>query len=152
MTGNELRAVLQDNAYIIKQHIGLCGEAEKGLPLRAYERTLKALRELEPTEEQIQDQRLLNPGIDNSNEIEDKGPEVSRLLVASGLLTEEQTRHPKNQNFLSKCDAFLGEHGKERFTKVLNQVKDRKDRGKVRNVYAYIQTALKNELSQGVKE
>lgn len=154
MKQTELRELLQDNAYIIKQHIGLCNEAEKGLPLRAYERTIRALNDLEPSEEQKQDQRLLNSGEYNSNEqgTEKAHDNASGLLIAWGLLNTEQASHPRNQNFLSKCDAFLEENGQDRFIKVLSQVKDRKDRGKVKNIYAYIQSSLKNELNQGAKE
>lgn len=149
METQEIREILQDNVYILKQHIALCNEVEKATPLRAYERTLRALNELEPTEEQKENLRL-----PNSQDIKEKLIQeqtltnASALLVANGLLFDNQVRHKNNLSFIKYCDAFISEHGQERFIKVLKQVKAHQDKGGIKNIYGYIKNSLRNELKQ----
>lgn len=153
MNEKELKEILQDNAYIIKQHIALCNEVEKATPLRAYERTIKALNELEPTEEQKENLRLLVSQENINENLIEKEPltNASALLVEYGLLVDNQVRHKNNLRFIKECNSFINDYGQARFIKVLQQVKAHQDKGGIKNIYGYIKNSLKNELKQGAQ-
>ncbi len=151
MTNQEIINVLQDNAYIIKQHIALCNEPEKATPLRAYENTIKAIHDLRPDAQQIADARLLNGYEEAEGEpqrIQDNT--AGSILVAYGLLNEKQVTHYKNYNFITRCNNFITEHGTELFTTVLARIKRKIDAGgKIYNMYAYVNDCLNKETENG---
>lgn len=140
MTNQEIIAVLQDNAYILKQHINLCADAEKATPLRAYENTLKAINELQPGSQHIEDIKLLT-----DEEPAQQG--AGALLIDYGLLNSQQVNYYKNYNFIARCDKYMQAYGQQRFIDVLLQIKDRQDKGvKINNMYAYINRSLDNDI------
>lgn len=141
-----IRELLQENAYIIKSHINLCSETEKALPLRVYERNLKALKELAPGEQSSQDLKLLLD-LEETPEVKET---AKALLIEYGLLVEQQADHYKVYPFILKCDSFIEQYGLERFKKVLNQVKNAKEKGvRISNIYGYLNKALHNEVNDG---
>lgn len=159
MEHTELRELLEDNNYIIKQHIALCNERDKALPLRIYQRNLKALNEFNETKEQVSNQLLLTE-IQKENTQEETKHEsqtgASVLLLKSGLLVETQVRHYKVYGFLAKCNEFINNYGEERFNKVLARVKQYKENNKekgikINNIYGYISKALDTEVNSEVK-
>lgn len=153
MSDNEIRELLEDNNYIIKQHIALCNERDKALPLRVYQRNLKALNEFNTTKEQVSNLTLLT-GIETQKlNTQETSHDIfvggASLLLESGLLVENQVRHYKNYGFIAKCNEFIGDYGTERFKNVLARVKQYKDNGvKINNIYGYISKALDTEAKE----
>ena len=131
----ELRALLEENVYIIKQYINtLPSDIEKTLPLKVYSDNLKALHSLEPEEQ---------PTEQTSQElIKDAG----KLLINFDLLNENQVNHYKNRPLIDKCNNFIIVYGVDRFVDVLTRIKNYRDAGKkINNVQAFLNRALDNE-------
>lgn len=156
MNNTELRALLENNVYVIKQHISLLtNDTEKALPIRVYTENLKAINDIELAQAQsIKDNKLLNDI--NTNEQDTNAPALSNasvLLIEYGLLVDNQVRHYKNRPLIEKCNEFINSYGLDRFKNVLARIKAYKDKGiKIGNMQGYINRALDNELKQGAKD
>lgn len=130
MNTQEIRDLLIDVSSNINNHIKYCNEA--------LELLIKVLDVLD------------NESTENKKTIETLKPGsteqgASYFLLANGLLNENQLKHDKNQAFINLCNEFINANGSERFNKVLNQVKTRHN---IKNIYAYITTALENEIKE----
>ena len=147
MNNTELRALLENNVYVIKQHISLLdNDTEKALPLRVYSENLRAINDIE-----IASKKELNLNTNEQNEIALSNASV--LLVEFGLLVENQVKHYKNRPLIEKCNEFINNKGLECFNNVLARIKAYKDKGvKIGNMQGYINRALDNELKQGAKD
>lgn len=146
MQANELKTLLQDSAYIIKQHIGYCDANTKALPLRTYSNIVKALNEMQDTDSTKKEDAIVLLDLNNvkNKEIELTAPS---LLIEHKLLSDAQVRHYKNRPLIDKCNEYALEYGIDAFNIILNRIEAYRNKGvKIGNMQAYINRAIDNAI------